>query len=81
MPQDGGVHRSTPEEAAAVMAAWNECGDAREFACRVLAAVMNAMTGREAQEACGVGSAAGVARRLLYHGYARHLVPRMWGVH
>lgn len=37
------------------MAAWNECGDAREFACRVLAAVTGAMTGREAQEACGAG--------------------------
>ena len=55
MPQDESVLRLTPEEAAAAMAAWNECGDAREFACRVLAAVMNAMMDREAQEACGAG--------------------------
>lgn len=55
MPQKDSVLRLTPEEAAMAMAAWNECGDAREFACRVLAAVMNAMMDSEAQEACGAG--------------------------
>lgn len=53
MPQGQSVLRLTPEEAAAAMAVWNECDDAREFACRVLGAVMNAMMDEEAQEACG----------------------------
>lgn len=55
MPQTQSVPPLSREQAAAVMAAWSECGDAREFACRVLAAVMNAMMDREAQEACGAG--------------------------
>ena len=55
MPQTQSVPPLSREQAAAAMAAWNECGDAREFACRVLAAVMNAMMDREAQEACGAG--------------------------
>lgn len=55
MPQEQSVPRMTPEEASRAMALWNECGDAREFACRVMAAVMNAMMDQQAQEACGAG--------------------------
>lgn len=55
MPQNHSVARMTPEEAERALELWNECGDAREFACRVLAAVMNAMMDHEAQEACRAG--------------------------
>ena len=46
------MHMS-PGQAAAAMAAWEECGDAREFACRVLASMVNALMDSQAQEACG----------------------------
>ena len=39
-----------PLEAARL---WQECGDAREFACRVLGGVMNALMDSEAQQMCG----------------------------
>jgi transposase-like protein len=43
------------EDAARALELWNECEDAREFACRVLAEVMNAMMDSEAQRMCGAG--------------------------
>lgn len=55
MPRNHSVTRMTPDEAERALELWNECDDAREFACRVLAAVMNAMMDHEAQEACGAG--------------------------
>ena len=41
------------EEALYFQRLWNECGDAREFACRVMAMVMNAVMDEQAQRACG----------------------------
>ena len=41
------------EEALYFQRLWNECGDAREFACRVMAMVMNAVMDEQAQLACG----------------------------
>ena len=55
MPTDDILIHMTREEASEAMALWNECGDAREFACRVLASVMNAIMDERAQEACGAG--------------------------
>lgn len=55
MSRQQSVARMTPEEAARALELWNECGDAREFACRVLADVMNAMMDSEAQGLCGAG--------------------------
>lgn len=55
MPQDRIVLHVTPEQAAEALEVWNQCRDAREFACGVLAAMMNAMMDCEAQAACGAG--------------------------
>lgn len=41
------------EEALYFQRLWNECDDAREFACRVLSLVMNAVMDEQAQLACG----------------------------
>lgn len=55
MPQDDSLLHFTPEQAAEAMELWNGCGDAREFACRMMAAMLNAMMDAEAQAACGAG--------------------------
>ena len=42
-----------PRRALEAARLWQECGDAREFACRVLGSVMNALMDSEAQQMCG----------------------------
>lgn len=53
MSPDESVMPMGLEEALYFQRLWNECGDAREFACRVLALVMNAVMDEQAQLACG----------------------------
>ena len=53
MPTNGMVVHMSREQAAEAMALWEECDDAREFACHVLASVMNAIMDEQAQELCG----------------------------
>lgn len=55
MSQLQSVARVSPDEAARVMTIWNECQDAREFACGVPADVMDAMMDPDAQVLCGAG--------------------------
>ena len=55
MPNDEIVLRFDKDEAGMLLGAWQECQDARDFACRVLGAVMNAIMDEQAQEACGAG--------------------------
>jgi transposase-like protein len=45
----------TPEQAAAAAEIFAECGDLREFGCRVIESMMNSMMDAEAQSACGAG--------------------------
>ena len=47
------VLRLDRDEALEAARLWQECGDAREFACRVLGGVMNALMDSEAQQMCG----------------------------
>lgn len=49
MPQEESVLRLGRDEALEAARLWQECGDAREFACRVLGGVMNALMDSEAQ--------------------------------
>lgn len=53
MPQEESVLRLGRDEALEAARLWQECGDAREFACRVLGGVMNALMDSEAQQMCG----------------------------
>ena len=53
MSPDESVMPMGLEEALYFQRLWNECGDAREFACRVLSLVMNAVMDEQAQLACG----------------------------
>lgn len=53
MPQEESVLRLGRDEALEAARLWQECGDAREFACRVLGSVMNALMDSEAQQMCG----------------------------
>ena len=53
MPQEESVLRLDRDEALEAARLWQECGDAREFACRVLGGVMNALMDSEAQQMCG----------------------------
>lgn len=53
MPQEESVLRLGRDEALEAARLWRECGDAREFACRVLGGVMNALMDSEAQQMCG----------------------------
>ena len=53
MPQEESVLRLGRDEALEAARLWRECGDAREFACRVLGSVMNALMDSEAQQMCG----------------------------
>ena len=53
MPQEESVLRLGRDEALKAARLWQECGDAREFACRVLGGVMNALMDSEAQQMCG----------------------------
>lgn len=53
MPQEKSVLRLGRDEALEAARLWQECGDAREFACRVLGGVMNALMDSEAQQMCG----------------------------
>ena len=55
MPQEESVLRLGRDEALEAARLWQECGDAREFACRVLGGVMNALMDSEAQQMCGAG--------------------------
>ena len=55
MPQEESVLRLGRDEALEAARLWQECGDAREFACRVLGSVMNALMDSEAQQMCGAG--------------------------
>lgn len=55
MPTNGIVIHMSREQAAETMALWEECDDARDFACRMLAAVMNAVMDGQAQALCGAG--------------------------
>lgn len=55
MPQEESVLRLDRDEALEAARLWQECGDAREFACRVLGGVMNALMDSEAQQMCGAG--------------------------
>ncbi len=55
MPQEESVLRLSRDEALEAARLWQECGDAREFACRVLGGVMNALMDSEAQQMCGAG--------------------------
>ena len=52
MPQEESVLRLGRDEALEAARLWQECGDAREFACRVLGGVMNALMDSEAQQMC-----------------------------
>lgn len=53
MPQEESVLRLGRDEALEAARLWQECGDAREFACRMLGSVMNALMDSEAQQMCG----------------------------
>lgn len=53
MTQDMNVLHLTLEQRAQVMAVFEECGDLREFGCRLLEAVMNSAMDAEAQGLCG----------------------------
>ncbi len=53
--QEESVLRLGRDEALEAARLWQECGDAREFACRVLGGVMNALMDSEAQQMCGAG--------------------------
>lgn len=53
MSQEESVLRLGRDEALEAARLWQECGDAREFACRVLGSVMNALMDSEAQQMCG----------------------------
>lgn len=53
MPREESVLRLGRDEALEAARLWQECGDAREFACRVLGSVMNALMDSEAQQMCG----------------------------
>lgn len=55
MSQEESVLRLGRDEALKAARLWQECGDAREFACRVLGSVMNALMDSEAQQMCGAG--------------------------
>ena len=55
MPQEESVLRLGRDEALEAARLWQECGDAREFACRVRGGVMNALMDSEAQQMCGAG--------------------------
>ena len=55
MSQEESVLRLGRDEALEAARLWQECGDAREFACRVLGSVMNALMDSEAQQMCGAG--------------------------
>lgn len=55
MPQEESVLRLGRDEALEAARLWQECGDAREFACRILGSVMNALMDSEAQQMCGAG--------------------------
>ena len=53
MAQDMNLLQLTVEQRAQAMAVFGECADLREFGCRMLEAVMNAVMDADAQDACG----------------------------
>lgn len=53
MTQDMNLLQLTVEQRAQAMAVFGECADLREFGCRMLEAVMNAVMDADAQDACG----------------------------
>lgn len=53
MTQDMNLLQLTVEQRAQAMAVFDECADLREFGCRMLEAVMNAVMDADAQDACG----------------------------
>lgn len=53
MSPDESVMPMGLEEALYFQRLWNECGDAREFACRVLSLVMNAVMDEQASSPAG----------------------------
>ena len=82
MPTNGMVVHMSPEQAAETMALWEECGDAREFACRVLAAVMNAYMDEQAQEMCGAArNQRGEGRTNSRNGYRPRTLVSSLGEH
>lgn len=53
MTQDMNLLQLTVEQRAQAMAVFDECADLREFGCRMLEAVMNAVMDADAQDTCG----------------------------
>ena len=53
MTQDMNLLQLTVEQRAQAMAVFGECADLREFGCRMLEAVMNAVMDADAQDTCG----------------------------
>lgn len=58
MTQDMNLLQLTVEQRAQAMAVFDECADLREFGCRMLEAVMNAVMDADAQDACGAARGA-----------------------
>jgi len=53
MTQDMNLLQLTVKQRAQAMAVFDECADLREFGCRMLEAVMNAVMDADAQDTCG----------------------------
>ncbi|MFR5417017.1 MAG: transposase [Collinsella sp.] len=63
MPQEESVLRLGRDEALEAARLWQECGDAREFACRMLGSVMNAPRWTPRPSRCAARAASGAQRR------------------
>ena len=77
MPQEESVLRLGRDEALEAARLWQECGDAREFACRVLGSVMNALMDSEAQQMCGASVSVNIFFTIFTNVFSPNAPTRM----